>query len=46
MGNRNDFWDDSKFFSSAAGRMMLPLTEIGKLRVDQAGKEDFRGYKR
>lgn len=26
----NDFWDDSKFLVLAAGRMVLPLTEIGK----------------
>lgn len=26
----NDFWDDSKFLVWAAGRMVLPLTEIGK----------------
>jgi len=26
----NDFWDDSRFSVWAAGRMVFPLTEIGK----------------
>lgn len=45
MGNRNDFWDDSKFLVWAAGRMMLPLTEIGKAACGPGWEGGFRAIR-